>query len=104
MRKYNTKAISQPTDIQLKKGMTQWYEKIKKDGYEMILTYDFSSREVKEFLISTKYSKPVKLDWEPIAEIKIVANVSNNNTNFELFPVKKLGSNDILTGVLFVKR
>lgn len=103
MKKYNSKALSNPTEIQLNKGMTQWYEKIRRNGYEMILTYDYPSREVKAFLISTKDLKPVKFDWEPMETIKKVANISNNNTYFEILPVKKLGSKDLLTGVVFIK-
>jgi len=88
-------AQSDPTAQQIQLGVTQWDNTFKKDGYELVVTYEVSSKKVIDFFIGTNDQSGQTKDVEPLKQIGNVADT----THFTIEPVKVLNDSSYFTGI-----
>ena len=90
----NGKSIKQPlepTKQLVSLGTTEWDNLFKKDGEELLVTYDVASRRVMDFFLS---------DDSPDRDRLVrVGNLNPNSTNYRIEYVQNLADPSQITGV-----
>ena len=89
-----------PTAQQLQLGTKEWSNTFKKDKYELLVTYDVSSKEVIDFFVPTYWYQS---NDDPSGVIEKILNVENS-TNFTVQSVEALGYPSEYTGVKIIPK
>ena len=89
-----------PTAQQLELGTKEWSNTFKKDKYELLVTYDVSSKEVIDFFVSTDDPSGTTKDTKKLEKILNV----ENSTNFTIEPVKALKDLSVYTGIKVIPK
>lgn len=89
------KEYLEPTKAQIDLGMTEWDNSFKKDNWELLVTYNVSSRKVVDFFISTN---------DPSGATKNTRNLEQvlgikGSKNFRIEPVKVIRDPSSYTGI-----
>jgi len=87
---------SEPTKLQLKNGNNEWDKTFKKDGYELLITYNPKTRDVIDFFIGTKDSSGKTNDYTDLLQ---VTNVTENSKTIIIEPIKTIQDPDFFTGI-----
>jgi len=89
----------EPTELQIKSGIVEWEKSFQKGGYELLVTYNATTRKVIDFFIPTNSSTGMT---ENIDELLQVSNVKNNAV-LKVEQVKTLKNPKEFTGVRISK-
>jgi hypothetical protein len=92
----NPTTNSEPTRLQLKDGVSEWDKSFKKDGYELLITYNPKTREVIDFFIGTKDPSGKTTDYKDLLQ---VTNVSEGSSKIIVEPVKTIQDPESFTGI-----
>jgi hypothetical protein len=87
---------TEPTKLQLKDGVSEWDKSFKKDGYELLITYNPKTREVIDFFIGTKDPSGKTTDYKDLLQ---VTNVSEVSSKIIVEPVKTIQDPESFTGI-----
>ncbi|OGF20399.1 hypothetical protein A2Y83_02785 [Candidatus Falkowbacteria bacterium RBG_13_39_14] len=96
---------TEPRDLQVNiksedQSAKEWDKTYKKDGYELLVSYDVASRKVIDFFVSTDDPSGVTKDTKKLEKI---LNVENSN-NFMIEQVKALKDPSVYTGIKVVPK
>lgn len=87
----------EPTAEQIKLGTKTWEKTFKKDGFELLVTYEIQSKKVTDFFVSANddiYNKADK------ARMLQLTNTEENNSSYSVEFVKALKDTSKFTGIL----
>lgn len=90
----------EPTALQIEMGTTEWNNTFKKEGYELLVTYDVGSRKVTDFFLSTNDPSGLTKDTE---SLKMILNI-NNSSNYTIDPVESFVDSSSFTGIIAIPR
>lgn len=85
-----------PTTQQLALGTREWSNSFKKDKYELLVTYDVTSKKVIDFFVGTDDPSGATKDTKKLEKILNI----QNSTNFLIEPVKALDDSSVYTGII----
>lgn len=85
-----------PTVLQRKLGIREWTNNFEKGGYNLLVTYDDTSRKVISFFITTNDPSGSTKDIELLKQILNI----QNSTNFNIKPVVSLKDTSTYTGIV----
>ncbi len=88
--------LKEPTAQQISFGGKQWDNTFKKDGKELLVTYDVKTRKVVDFFISSDDSSGATKDTQHLMEM---GNLKNNVSNYRIEFVKTFKDPTVFTGV-----
>ncbi len=89
-----------PTQQQLELGTKEWNNSFKKNQYELLVTYDVTSKKVIDFFIGTDDPSGGTKDTK---ELEKILNIENS-TNFTIEQVKAIKDPSIYTGIKVIPK
>jgi len=88
---------TEPTKLQIEMGTTEWDKTFKKDGYELLVTYNTANKKVIDFFVSAKSdSETNSADME---KILLALNADKNSSKYKVEFVKMIKDSSRFTGV-----
>ena len=92
---YKKKTL-EPNAQQIKLGLKEWDMTFEKDGKELLVTYDFASKKVIDFFISSDDRSGASSDKN---HLLMLGNLSENDSKYKVTFVKALKDPSVFTGV-----
>jgi len=88
---------TEPTKLQIEMGTTEWDKTFKKDGYELLVTYNTANKKVIDFFVSAKSdSETTSTGME---KILLALNADKNSSKYKVEFVKMIKDSSRFTGV-----
>jgi hypothetical protein len=91
------KERTEPTVEQIELGADTWDNTFKKDGQELLITFNPITRKVIDFFIATDDPSGATTDKQHLLEI---GNLTDNNPNYTVVPVKAIKDPSVMTGII----
>lgn len=88
------------TGEQLKLGAKEWSNEWGKNGYSLTVTFNPTTRMVKDFFVGTNTSAE---DKNPLLLVPL-ANLDQSSKDYEIEPVKQLKNPNLYTGIIITPR
>ncbi|MCX6812781.1 MAG: hypothetical protein NTW79_04190 [Candidatus Berkelbacteria bacterium] len=90
------KTMTEPTKEQLSLGAAEWDNTFQKDGNDLLVTFDPTTRKIIDFFISTDDASGKTQDKNHLLEM---GNLKENASNYKVDYVKTLKDSTSFTGV-----
>jgi hypothetical protein len=88
--------VDEPTDLQLELGTTEWDRTWKKGGYELLVTYNVKTRQVKDFFIPLQSGGSAS----DINQLLRVGNLQKGAPEYTIKSVEALNEANTFTGII----
>mgnify|MGYP001591345051 FL=1 len=88
------KDLTEPTAEQLKLGVEEWDNSYKKDGQELLVTFNPSTRKIVDFFLS----------GDNKAKLIEAGNLKENDSNYTIEQVKQLKNPSAITGIKIIPK
>lgn len=79
----------------------EWEKNFKKDGYELLVTYNYGTKIVKDFFVTANDEIYENRDKEKLLKI---TNTNENDTNYVVSFVKSMRDTSRFTGILITPK
>jgi len=86
----------EPTSLQIEMGINEWSKSYEKDGRELLITYNYKTKEIIDFFIPSTDSEYQNKDKE---HMLLVGGLEDNNRNYSVEFVKSVKDNTRFTGI-----
>ena len=90
-------SMTEPTSEQLSLGVTSWDNTFKKNGKELLVTFNPETREVTDFFIPTDDPSGATSDTQPLLE---VGNLTEGSSSYTIENTKTIRDPSIFTGIV----
>jgi len=86
------KDLTEPTAQQIELGGSEWDNSYKKDGQDLLITFDASSRKIIDFF----------LDGDDKSKLLEIGNLKENASSYTIEPVKAIKDPSVITGIKII--
>ncbi|MEK7143047.1 MAG: hypothetical protein AAB785_02455 [Patescibacteria group bacterium] len=92
------KELTEPTQEQISLGAKEWDNTFKKDDFDLLVTFNISSRKIVDFFVDTSSKYPDK------NKLMEVTNTKENANNYTIESVKELKNSSNITGIKIIPK
>lgn len=90
------KTMTEPTAEQISLGGSEWDNTFKKDGKELLVTFNASTRAIIDFFVSTDDPSGATTDVQHLLDI---GNLKDNASNYTIKEIKAVRDPSVITGI-----
>lgn len=90
------KEFTEPTQEQISLGAKEWDNTFRKDDFDLLVSFNISSRKIVDFFVSTSSKYPDK------NKLMEVTNTKENASNYTIEAVKELKNPSNITGIKII--
>lgn len=86
----------EPSKMQLEYGVDEWDKTFKKNGFELLVTYNPTTKKIIDFFIPTNDPSGSTTNTD---NLLIIGNLKRNSTNYKIENVKTIKDPSLFTGI-----